>query len=197
MAKTVDYYYALASPWSYLGHERFRQIAARTGAEACFMPIEVPVLFPAMGTLSLKDRPEARKTYRLAELARWRAHLDIPLTLQPKHFPVPDTAAAGMVIAAQEGGDDGASLSGAFMRAVWAEERDIADVATLDGIAAAEGHDGPALRAAAETDAVRKRYRANTEAAMASNVFGVPAWVIDGEMFWGQDRLDFVERALG
>lgn len=197
MAKTVDYYYALASPWSYLGHDRFREMVARTGAAARFMPVEVSVLFPAMGTLALKDRPEARKTYRMAELARWRSHLGIALNLRPKYFPVPDGLAAGMVIAAQEGGDDGAAFTGAFMRAVWAEQRDIADVATLDAIAAAEGHDGPALRAAAETDAVRKRYRANTDAAIAANVFGVPAWVIEGEMFWGQDRLDFVERALG
>jgi 2-hydroxychromene-2-carboxylate isomerase len=197
MSKTVDYYYALASPWSYLGHDRFRDIVARTGAEARYMPIEVPVLFPAMGTLSLKDRPESRKKNRLAELARWHAHLGIALTLQPRHFPVPDTAAAGMVIAAQQGGDDGAALTSAFMRAVWAEERDIADIASLDAIAAAEGHDGPALRAAAETDAVSAQYRANTNAAIAANVFGVPAWVIDGEMFWGQDRLDFIERALG
>jgi 2-hydroxychromene-2-carboxylate isomerase len=95
----------------------------------------------------------------------------------------------------QRGGDMGA-LSGACLQAVWAEERNIADPATLAAIAEEQGLDGQALLSAAQEPAASAGYAANTEAAIAAGVFGAPTFVIGDALFWGQDRLDFVARAL-
>lgn len=194
--KQVDYYFTLASPWSYLGHERLIAIARRTDTAIAFKPIDHGRAFPAAGTLRLKDRPPARKAYRLFELKRWRDHLKIPLVIEPKYFPVDDRLAARMVVAACQAGYDAAALSLAFMRAVWVQEQNIADPETLDHIAGTIGFVGASLRASAETIEVQAAYDANTEEAIARQVFGLPFYIYRDEPFWGQDRLDFLERAL-
>ena len=101
-----------------------------------------------------------------------------------------------MAIAHRQHGGDIAAFSQAMMTAVWVEERDLADRATLLQIAREQGADGPTLLEAAEKPAVRQEYDANTQAAIDQGVFGMPTFVIEGELFWGQDRLDFVARAL-
>ena len=196
MSRAVTVYYALTSPWTYLGWQRFRALVERSGASPAWRPIRVADVFKVSGGLPLAERPRQRQAYRMMELRRWRAHLGIPLNLEPHFFPVDDGRAAAMVIALGRRGGDMASLSQAFLRAVWAEERDLADRATLVAIAGEEGLDGEDLLAAAQEPAVADVYRANTEAAIAAGVFGVPTFAIDGELFWGQDRLDFVARAL-
>lgn len=196
VSKRVDVYYSLASPWTYLGWRRFRDIVARTGAEATYKPVSLARVFPVSGGLPLPKRAPQRQAYRMMELKRWSAHLGIPINFEPRHFPVDEGLAARMVIAHRQRGGDPAPLSGAILAAVWAEERDIADPATLRAIAAAEGLDGAALLAAAEDEAARAAYAADTEEAIERGVFGAPTFIVDGELFWGQDRLDFVERAL-
>ncbi len=193
----VDYYFALTSPWSYLGHERFVALARRCGAEVRCKPIKMHEVFAVSGGRPVAERPPQRQAYRLQELRRWREHLGVPLNLQPRHFPVPDAAAARMVIAAAQAGQDPAPLIGAYMRAVWAEERDISDPATVRAIAGEAGHDAARLAGLAEADpAVEAAYEANTREAIERQVFGVPTWIIGEELLWGQDRLDFVERLL-
>jgi 2-hydroxychromene-2-carboxylate isomerase len=196
MSKAVTVYYALQSPWTYLGWARLCDLVARSGASAHYRPVRSGPLFQASGTLPLAERPRQRQAYRLMELRRWRDHLDVPLNLHPKHFPVDEAPAARMVIAHRRQGGDIAALSGAMMRAVWAEERDLADRATLLAIAREQGVDGPALLEAAADPAVQSEYEANTRAAIEQGVFGMPTFVIGDELFWGQDRLDFVARAL-
>lgn len=198
MAKHVDYFFSPASPWTYLGHQRFVAMARRAGATIAVKPVDFNgQVFPATGGLPLKQRAPARQAYRLVELERWRKHLGIPLNLHPKHFPpATDKLAAGLIVAARQAGADALGLAFAIMRAVWAEERDIADPATLAAIADAEGLDGRTMLAAAESDAVKAEYQANAEEALKLGAFGAPWYVVDGEPFWGQDRLDFVERAL-
>jgi 2-hydroxychromene-2-carboxylate isomerase len=153
-------------------------------------------VFAASGGLPLAKRPKQRQAYRLMELERWRRRLNLPLSLHPKHFPVDESTAAGMVIAHGQGGGDVGRLSQAMMTAVWAEERDLADRLTLLAIAAEQDLDGDALLAAATNPAVTAEYEANTQAAIAAGVFGVPTFVVGEELFWGQDRLDFVAEAL-
>jgi 2-hydroxychromene-2-carboxylate isomerase len=194
--KLIDYYFALASPWSYLGHERLMAIAARTGATLAHKPIDHGRAFPAAGTLRLRDRPPARKAYRLVELKRWRDHLKIPLVIEPKYFPVDERLAAHMVVAARQGGYDAGALSLAFMRALWVHDQNIADRETLDRIAETLGFVGLSLRASAESIEVEAEYDSNTEEAIARQVFGLPFYIFRGEPFWGQDRLEFLERAL-
>jgi carboxymethylenebutenolidase len=130
------------------------------------------------------------------ELRRWRDHLGLPFSLHPKHFPVDESLAARMAIAHRQHGGDIAAFSQAMMTAVWAEERDLADRATLLQIAREQGADVPTLLEAAQDRAVQREYDANTQAAIDQGVFGMPTFVIAGELFWGQDRLDFVARAL-
>lgn len=196
MTRQITIYYALQSPWTYLGWARLREIVAQSGAAAQYRPIQSGRMFEASGTLPLARRPKQRQAYRLTELRRWRDHLGIPLNLHPRYFPVDEALAARMVIAHRRRGGDIAALSQAMMGAVWAEERDLADRATLLEIAREQGADGPALLDAAQDQAVQGEYDANTDAAIEQGVFGVPTFVIDDELFWGQDRLDFVARAL-
>lgn len=196
MDKAIDYYYSLISPWTYMGGPRLEEIAARHGATIAYKPIKLSEIFPASGGLPLAKRAPARQTYRLAELERWRAFLDMPLNMHPKHFPTPEWPAAGMVIAAPHPAPERGRLTNALLRAVWVEERDISDRETLQAIAGENSMDGNALLAQAEGGAVNEEYQANTAEAMALGVFGAPTYVYGGELFWGQDRLDFLDRAL-
>ncbi len=195
MSKAVTVYYSLGSPWTYLGWQRFRALVAKTGASADYRPARMAEVFKVSGGLPLGERPRQRQAYRLMELRRWSEHLGIPLHLHPRFFPVDDRQAAHMVIALDAQGGDMGALSEALLRAVWAEERDIADPATLATIASEQGLDNDLLTAA-QAPQVAAAYQANTEAAIAAGVFGAPTFVIGEELFWGQDRLDFVARAL-
>ncbi len=196
MPKIIDYYLTLISPWAYLGSRRFEEIATRHGAEVRVKPVDYGVIFPRTGGLPLAKRAPERQAYRLTELKRWREHLGMALNLHPKHFPVPDGLAACMVIAAGERGGDALRLAHAALRAVWTEDKDLTDGATLERIAGATGHDGAALMAAAQEPATRARYEALSEEAIERGVFGAPTYVYKDELFWGQDRLDFLDRAL-
>ena len=184
MSRQITVYYALQSPWAYLGWARLREIVARSGAIAIYRPVQTGRMFEASGTLPLAARPKQRQAYRLMELRRWRDHLGIQLNLHPRYFPVDETLAARMMIAHRQRGCDIAGFSGVMMRAVWAEERDLADPATLVEIAREQDDDGPALLEAAQDHSVRSEYEANTDAAIEQGVFGVPTFVIDDELFW-------------
>jgi 2-hydroxychromene-2-carboxylate isomerase len=194
--KTVRYFMTPSSPWTYLGHERFVAMARRHGARILLRPADLGRVLPLSGGLPLPKRAPQRQAYRLHELARWRDHLDIPLNIHPKHFPVPADDAARLIIAADLalGTDAALTLAGALMRAVWAQDRDIADPATRAAIVAEQGLDAAAIDAQAE--AARAGYDANTDEAIAVQLFGMPWYLVDDVPFWGQDRLEFVERAL-
>lgn len=196
MARTIDYYLTPVSPYAYLGGERLAEIAGRHGAAVRVKPVDLGVIFPKTGGLPLAKRAPERQAYRLAELSRWSSFLGLKLNLHPKHFPAPDALAAGLILAAAKAGHDALALANALGRAVWAEERDIADAGTLKEIAAAQGLNGDALLEAAQAPATLEERAKLTEEALALGVFGAPTYVVDGELFWGQDRLDFVDRKL-
>ena len=197
MAKVIDYYLFMISPWAYLGGPRLKEIAARHGAEIRVKPIDIAAVFPETGGVPLAKRAPARLDYRLAELRRWRDYLGLPLTIKPAHFPVPHEAAARMVIAAgKTAGGDPFALAQALLTAVWAEERDISDATTLRQAAEATGHDAGALLAAAEQAETAEAYAALSREAVGRGVFGAPSYVYRDEVYWGQDRLDFLDRAL-
>jgi carboxymethylenebutenolidase len=195
---TIDYYFAPQSPWTYLGHQRFRDIARNAGASIRVLPVDLGgKVFPVSGGLPLSKRAPQRQAYRLQELQRFSRWLDVPLNLQPHYFPVSGDDAARLVIAVdmKDGSDAAMSIAGAVMRAVWVEQRNIADEATLASLLAEQGL--PAARLDdAHSQAAHERYEIDTQQAIEAGVFGAPSYVIDGEIFWGQDRLDFVERRL-
>jgi len=198
MGRTVDYYFAPQSPWAYLGHQRLAEIAQRHGASVRVMPMDLGgKVFPISGGLPLGQRAPQRQAYRLVELQRYSEHLGVPLQLKPKYFPVGGDDAARLIIAADlaEGSGAAMRLAGAVLAACWAQERHIADEKVLAELLR-EQNLPAALLDKSHSQAVQERYDAYTQAAIDAGVFGAPSYVIDGEIFWGQDRLDFVERAL-
>ena len=196
MAKEIDYYISLNSPWTYLGSRRLEEIAQAHGALVRVKPVDFATIFPNTGGLPLAKRAPERQAYRLVELARWREVRGMPLNLHPKFFPAAELAAACAVIAAGEAGGDPLRLAHAILRAVWAEERNISDPGTLEALAGETGHQDLDVTARAEDEVIQRRYRDLTAEALAAGVFGAPAYIYSGEMFWGQDRLDFLDRAL-
>jgi carboxymethylenebutenolidase len=197
MGLAVDYYFAPQSPWTYLGHERFAAIARAAGAGIRVRPVDFGQVFPVTGGLPLAKRAPQRQAYRLVELRRFSEHLGLPLNLHPRFFPVASDAAARLIIAVDEhdGSDAAMALTGALMRGVWTDERDIADPATLGDMLATCGLAARRLDDA-QAPAVQARYDADSRHAIALGVFGAPSYVVDGEIFWGQDRLDFLDRRL-
>ncbi|MFC5476425.1 2-hydroxychromene-2-carboxylate isomerase [Paraherbaspirillum soli] len=198
MSKLCEYYFAPQSPFAYLGHARLVALAKQYGVKIVLKPCDMARILSVSGGLPLAKRAPQRQAYRLQELRRWSSHLQVPLNLQPAYFPVPSDDAAKLIIAAQlaHGTEAALELTGAIMRAVWAEEKNIADADTLAAIATELGHDGKTLLKSAATAGIQSEFERFTDEAISANVFGVPWYVVDGEGFWGQDRLDFVERAF-
>jgi 2-hydroxychromene-2-carboxylate isomerase len=197
VSKNVDYYFTPVSPFTSLGHERFVAIARARHATIGVKPIDLGRVFPVSGGLPLRQRAPQRQAYRLVELKRWSSFLQIPLNPQPAHFPVPADLAAKWILAVLERGTHAAlDFAGALGRAIWAEDRNIADRDTLAAIATAQGHDAAALDERANAPDIAQRYDVLTQEAIDRGVFGAPSYVFGGELFWGQDRLDFLDRAL-
>ena len=198
MAKHVDYYVSLNSPWTYLGSKRFEAIARKHGADVTIWPVDFGSVFSVSGGLPLPKRAPQRQAYRMMELKRWRDHLGVKTTLEPKFFPANEVPAAKCVIALREQGRmaDAIKFAHAVLAALWAEEKDTGDPATLRAIVAACGLDADALMMTSQAQEIAGKREAYTKHAIDQGVFGAPSFVIDGEIFWGQDRLDFVDRKL-
>jgi 2-hydroxychromene-2-carboxylate isomerase len=203
MTKLIDYYFSPMSPWTYLGHERFAALARKHGAAIDVRPVDYGKIFPASGGLPLAKRAPQRQKYRLAELKRWREYLGLPLTIEPKYFPY-DTALAARTILAAKIDSSGASggeaaamrLTGALLRATWVEERNMADTAQLAAVLREQELDAGALLQSAGTPQIDVEYQRLTQEAIERDVFGAPTYAYNGELFWGQDRLDLLDRAL-
>ena len=197
MSLNVDYFLSPQSPWTYLGHERLAGLAAKAKATIKVLPVDLGRVFPVSGGLPLAKRAPQRQAYRLVELRRFSEFLGLPMNLQPRYFPVSGDDAAKLIIAVDEheGADAAMKIAGAILRGVWAEQRNIADPSALQAML---GECGLPTRRLddSQSQAVHERYERDSQRAIDVGVFGAPTYVIDGEMFWGQDRLDFVERRL-
>ena len=196
MTKTIDYYFSPVSPWTYLGHTRFTEIARMHGASIAPKPVDYGRIFPLSGGLPVAKRPVQRQAYRLVELARWRDHLGVPMNIEPKYFPY-DARLAALVIIAAGNADNAMQLAGAFLRGCWAEEKNMADEAEVAAVIRGAGLDSGALLKQANAPETAARFETFTDEAIARQIFGAPTYVYKNELFWGQDRLDFLELALG
>ena len=193
--RQIDYYFAPMSPFTYLAGAQLEDIAARHGAAIRYIPIDAPALFPRTGGQTLAERHASRKDYRMQELRRQARKRGMPLVLQPPYFPVnPAPASYAIIAASRATGGDLPGLVRGFLRAVWVEERNIADDEVVRDLLAKNGFD-PAI---ADRDmlAAAEIYVANLEEAVARGVFGVPFYIVDQEKFWGQDRLDDLDLHL-
>lgn len=194
--RLLQIFYGISSPWAYFGARRAEAVAAAAGAEIVLRPIRI---IEANGGIPLRSRPDARQRYHAVELDRWRKYLGMPFNLTPKFYPCRTVEpAAQAVIAAQQAGLDAKSFSIAIQRALWAEDRDIADLETLRELAHATiGEAGEALVVDPQLPGIVAEWQDNLAEAERRGVFGTPTYVVGNELFWGQDRLDFVARALG
>ena len=195
MAKIIDYYFSPMSPWSYLGHARLAEIAGRHGATIKPKPVDYGRIFPLSGGLPVAKRAVQRQAYRLVELERWRKHLGVPMNIEPEYFPYDSKLAALTIIAA---GQDGTSmrLAAAFFRGCWLEEKNMADETQLAAAIRDAGLDSARLLGQAKAPETAAQFEAFTDEAIARQIFGAPTYVYNGELFWGQDRLEFLDRAL-
>ncbi|MEM8743928.1 MAG: 2-hydroxychromene-2-carboxylate isomerase [Pseudomonadota bacterium] len=193
---TIDYYFSLNSPWSFMGSARLADMAKANGATVNAVPVNLGAVFAETGGLPLPKRSPERQAYRMMELKRWRAFNDIPLVLEPAHFPHDESEGVRLVFAAKSAGGDALGLATELGRMLWVEDRDPADAGVQNEAAQRVGLDGDALRDALSAEDAGNLWNKETEAAIAKGVFAAPTYVIDGEIFWGQDRLDFVERKL-
>jgi 2-hydroxychromene-2-carboxylate isomerase len=193
----VDYCFTPVSPWALLGHERFVALLRETGTGVTVRPVDYGAVFPASGGLPLAKRAPQRQAYRLVELKRFADFLGVPLNPQPSFFPVNGDPASKLIVAADRalGSAAALDLAGRVGRAIWVEQRNAADEATLQAVLAEAGL--PAgLWAQSLAPEVAEACAAHTQWAIAAGVFGAPSYVVDGEIFWGQDRLDFLGRRL-
>lgn len=193
---TVDYYFSLLSPYAYLGHAALLEMARETGVSLRYRPVRIFELFAANGGLPLGQRAPARQRYRLLELQRWREHRGLPLNLRPRYFPVDPSLADRAAIALAEAGADASVYVTAGFRAIWADDRDIADRSVVAELLRGAGHDAGTVLAAADAQAAAERYQANTAAAIAADLPGLPGYVHQGEAFWGQDRIGLLCDAI-
>ncbi|MBI5319144.1 2-hydroxychromene-2-carboxylate isomerase [Bradyrhizobium sp.] len=198
MSVTIDYYISLNSPWTYMGSALLAEIAKRNGADVNVKPAKFGPIFEKTGGLPLPKRSPERRAYRLMELKRWREVRDIPLILQPKNSPSDDAAATRLVIAAKLQGKDAHRLATELGRALWELDEPLGDPAVIAAAAKRAGIDAAEVRAAGPPDAeLDQLYEQYTQEALAAGVFGAPSFVLpSGEIFWGQDRLELLERAL-
>jgi 2-hydroxychromene-2-carboxylate isomerase len=198
MALHIDYYVSLNSPWTHLGAARIEAMAMAHNATLRIYPVDFGAVFAASGGLPLPKRSPQRQAYRLQELARWRDHLGIPIVIQPKFFPADEKLSAGCVIAVREtiGDQPAIKLAHRILKALWQEEKNPADPATLAGLITDVDLDADRVMKLGGEPRWAERREADTHAALDRNVFGAPSYVIGDDIFWGQDRLGFVERRL-
>jgi len=196
MPRQVDYYFSFQSPWAYIGHKFFRDLVATHDLKVNHRPVVLVDLFSETGGLPLMKRHPVRQRYRMVELQRWRDKRGLKFHLQPANWPFNARLADGVVIAAVEAGYDPDSYLRRAFPAVWEDELDLADAAALVKLADAAGLPGKKLVERSASDEIGAVYEQNRQDALAADVFGSPAYVLGGEVFWGQDRIELLADAL-
>ncbi len=173
-------------------------MAVNHGASLRIWPVDFGTIFPASGGLPLPKRAPQRQAYRLQELARWREAVGEPIPIQPTFFPANELPAACCTIAVRETIGDGLAIALAHrvLKALWQEEKNTGDPATLAQLIRDVGLDGDAVMKLGADPKWAERRMTDTKAALDRGVFGAPTYVIGEDIFWGQDRLEFVEKRL-
>lgn len=196
MSAPIDFYFDFSSPYGYLASTRIDAIAAKHGRTARWHPILLGVVFKVTGGAPLPTFP-LKGDYAKRDMARFARLLGVPFSL-PSKFPIGTTAAARLARwALDRDTAQGKALTAALFRAYFAEDRDISSPDTCADVAKACGYDHAQARAALDDQAVKDRLKEEVDAAIATGVFGSPYVIVDGEPFWGADRLDQIERWLG
>jgi 2-hydroxychromene-2-carboxylate isomerase len=196
MQRQIDYYFTLQSPWAYIGHKPFWDLAKAYDLKVNYKPVLLVELFAETGGLPLAKRHPARQRYRMIELQRWRSKRGLAFHAQPQHWPFNARLADGLVIAAVRAGHDPDPYLQRAYAAVWERQLNLADPSTLIDLADEAGLPGKELLARSGSDQIGIAYDQNRQDALAAGVFGSPSYVLNGEVFWGQDRIELLADAL-
>lgn len=192
---TIDFYWDFSSPFAYLGATQIASFAKRTGTRVTWRPLLLGGLFRSLGMpeVPLATFSSAKQEYVMKDLHRWAAYWGVPFRF-PSRFPTNSLRALRIYLALPD--DRQEAYRDAVFRACWSEDKDITDDAVLTSCIGDSTIAKDALAKAEHPD-VKTALRTATERAHAAGVFGVPTFVVNGELFWGQDRLDLVFDALG
>jgi 2-hydroxychromene-2-carboxylate isomerase len=196
MSRRIDYYFSLVSPWAYIGHEHFIDIARRHDVSVAYKPVPLSEVFAQTGGLPLAKRHPARQAYRMVELQRWREKRKLAFHLSPEYWPFDADLANCAALAIIAAGPDPTDFVREVFNGVWEKQENLADAAVVAGKLSQTGFDPEAILASANSKTIRAAYERNRLEAIEAGVFGAPSYVLNGEIFWGQDRLDLLEDAL-
>ena len=195
--KKILYFYSVASPWSYLGIKRLKEISKKYSVQIIEKPIDlVGKVFVATGGTPVPQRHISRQNYRLLELKRWGEFLNIKINQKPKFFPPKDPHLPALFCLASIDMGINMDFSSKVLEHLWVKENDISNIDTLKLIADDLKISFEELNKLATSDKIKKIYEANTQEAINMNIFGVPSYVYNNEIFWGQDRLELLEYSL-
>lgn len=194
--RTITYYFSMISPWAYIGQAAFNEIVARHKAKVVFRPVFLSDLFAESGGVVLAKRHPLRLKYRWLELQRWREKRGLHFHLTPKFWPFDLKLADHLIVAIVAAGKNPDDFMLRIFRGAWEQQLNCADEATLAAMLTASGFDAAAMLAAARTETVAETYKNHHALALADGVIGSPAYVLDGEIFFGQDRLELLDDAL-
>ncbi|WP_421867742.1 2-hydroxychromene-2-carboxylate isomerase [Motiliproteus sp.] len=197
MSPQIDYFFTSMSPFTYLGHRTLLQMAQDAGADIHFRPVKLGPVFAAAGVVPLPQRPVCRQQYRLLEIGRWANKRGLPINQQPAHFPTNPGLADRCAIVLQQNNLDVGRFVSRALAACWAEEKDIADEGVIRKILDDLEMETELLLQQAASAQIEAIYEANTNAAVEQGVLGVPAYLLEGQQFWGQDRLELLADTLG
>ena len=192
----LDYYFATPSPWAYLATPRIIELEKKYNLEINWKPADLMEIFSIHGVANVKDRPQPVQLNRLTELGRWSKFLNMPLTIQPKYFPVDPTLSHKVIILAQKNNIDVKNLIFSFQKAVWTDEKDISNENVILEICKTNKFESSSIITDANSEEIQNEYKNNTKDALSQNVWGSPTFVYNNELFWGQDRIEFLERAI-
>ncbi len=196
--RKIDFYFCLNSPWVYLGQKRLEAIANKANATIRYFPVDLrEMMLRLIGNADPPERSDLHRAYGKMEMRRWAERYRLPLSEKPAFYPVSQKRAACVVIAADRLGADPGPLVYEIPKACWVDDKDINDWNTLSEIIETVGLPGDVVINAAQDHGVLEEFEDNTNRALDRGVFGIPSYVADEEIFWGQDRLEFLEYRLG
>lgn len=195
--KTIDYYYSTRSIYAYFGAQRIVDLARRFGRRLVHRPVDLSRVVPAAGSLPFDKRSAAHKAYQFGrEIERWSEYLGIPALVDPVHHFGDRTLSAGVILAAQAAGADVDRLHVDMLTALWRDDRDLSNAEVMASLVSGVGADAKAILDSARSADIQAAFDQCSELAIADGVPGSPTYIVDGDLFYGQDRLMMVERAL-
>jgi 2-hydroxychromene-2-carboxylate isomerase len=195
MTRKLTVYFSLLSPWAYIGHGLLQGLVAKHGLNVDYRPVALSQVFPESGGLPLPKRHPSRQKYRILELQRWREKRGLDFHLQPQYWPFDPAPGDRLVCAMQLGGADPAAFIGAAFSGIFEGQRNLADKGELAAILEEAGY-APDWLERGDSGEAEIQYQINMADALQAGVFGSPSYVLDGEVFWGQDRLELLDDAL-